>query len=84
MLDLTSKSFFLIPPENAILVTRGRRWPLMIDPQDQANRWIRMKEAKNNLQVVKLTDGNLLRTLENSIRMGMPVLLEEIGELLVC
>ena len=41
--------------ENAILVMRGRRWPLMIDPQDQANRWIRNKEAKNGLKVIKLT-----------------------------
>lgn len=54
----------------------------MIDPQDQANRWIRKKEAKNGLQVIKLTDGNFLRTLENSIRMGSAVLLEEIGETL--
>ena len=37
--------------ENAILVTRARRWPLMIDPQDQANRWIRNREAKNGLKV---------------------------------
>ncbi|KAL9959258.1 hypothetical protein ACROYT_G032565 [Oculina patagonica] len=68
--------------ENAILVTRGRRWPLMIDPQDQANRWIRAKEAKNGLKVIKLTDQNFLRTLENCIRIGMPVLLEEVGETL--
>ena len=54
----------------------------MIDPQDQANRWIRLKEAKNGLKVIKLTDGNFLRTLENCIRIGIPVLLEEIGETL--
>jgi len=66
--------------ENAVLVTRGRRWPLMIDPQDQANRWIRQKEAKNSLKIIKLTDANFLRTLENCIRIGMPVLLEEVGE----
>ena len=52
----------------------------MIDPQDQANRWIRQKEAKNNLKVIKLTNPNFLRTLENCIRIGMPVLLEEVGE----
>ncbi|XP_059155726.1 dynein axonemal heavy chain 6-like isoform X2 [Physella acuta] len=68
--------------ENAILVTRGRRWPLMIDPQEQANRWIRNRESKNGLKVIKLTSGNFLRTLENCIRIGMPVLLEDVGETL--
>ncbi|XP_053335345.1 dynein axonemal heavy chain 6-like [Clarias gariepinus] len=68
--------------ENGILVTRGRRWPLMIDPQDQANRWIRTKEAQNGLKVIKLTDSGFLRTLENAIRLGTPVLLEELKETL--
>ncbi|XP_039271711.2 dynein axonemal heavy chain 6-like [Styela clava] len=71
-----------VSTENAILVTRARRWPLMIDPQDQANRWIRNKETKNGLKVIKLSDPNFLRTLENSIRIGMPVLCEEIEETL--
>ncbi|KAK3733193.1 hypothetical protein QZH41_008554, partial [Actinostola sp. cb2023] len=74
--------FYNVSIENAILVTRGRRWPLMIDPQDQANRWIRTKEAKNGLKIIKLTDNSFLRTLENCIRIGMPVLLEELGETL--
>ncbi|KAK7929355.1 hypothetical protein WMY93_005750 [Mugilogobius chulae] len=69
-----------VSTENAILVTQGRRWPLMIDPQDQANRWIRSKESKNGLKVIKLTDPNFLRTLENAIRLGLPVLLEELKE----
>ncbi|MCJ8749245.1 hypothetical protein PDJAM_G00174240 [Pangasius djambal] len=71
-----------VSTENGILVTRGRRWPLMIDPQDQANRWIRTREAKNSLKVIKLTDAGFLRTLENAIRLGMPVLLEELKETL--
>ncbi|CAH1962386.1 unnamed protein product [Acanthoscelides obtectus] len=71
-----------VSTENAILVTQAGRWPLMIDPQEQANRWIRQMEAERNLKIIKLTDGNFMRALENAIRIGMPVLLEEVGETL--
>ena len=39
-------------------------------------------EGKNGLKVIKLTDPNYLRTLENAIRIGTPVLLEEVEEML--
>ncbi|GFR44385.1 hypothetical protein Agub_g5605 [Astrephomene gubernaculifera] len=68
--------------DNGILVTRGKRWPLMIDPQGQANGWIKAMESRNGLRCIKLTDGNFLRTLENSIRIGNPVLIEDVGETL--
>lgn len=72
----------LVSTENAILVTEAGRWPLMIDPQEQANRWIRQMEIPNGLKVIKLTDSNFMRILENAIRLGVPVLLEEVGETL--
>ncbi|KAJ3083598.1 Dynein heavy chain 6, axonemal, partial [Rhizoclosmatium hyalinum] len=65
--------------ENGILVTRGRRWPLMIDPQGQANRWIRNMEG-TSLKVVKLSEPKFLRSLENAVRTGQPVLIEDVGE----
>ncbi|KAJ3023365.1 Dynein heavy chain 6, axonemal [Thoreauomyces humboldtii] len=65
--------------ENGILVTRGRRWPLMIDPQGQANRWIKAMEG-NDLKIVKLSDPKFLRSLENAVRTGQPVLMEDVGE----
>ena len=66
--------------ENGMLTTLGRRWPLMIDPQGQANRWIRNMFAQANLQIIKLTEKDFLRTLENAIRYGAPVLLENVEE----
>merc|ERR1711988_54961 len=37
-------------------------------------------EAVNKLAVIKLSQGDFLRTLENSIAFGTPVLLENVGE----
>lgn len=52
----------------------------MIDPQEQANRWVRALEAPNGLKITKLTDSNYMRVIEAAIRIGMPVLMEEVGE----
>jgi len=68
--------------ENGVLVARGRRWPLMIDPQAQANRWVKNFGKKQSLQIIKLSEPTYLRTLENAIRYGQPVLLENVEETL--
>ncbi|KAG5895230.1 hypothetical protein JTB14_003447 [Gonioctena quinquepunctata] len=66
--------------ENGIISTTARRWPLMIDPQGQANKWVKNMEKQNRLNVIKLTDANYIRVLENAITFGTPVLLENINE----
>ena len=63
--------------ENGIIISKARRWPLMIDPETQANRWIKNRHAAD-LAVIKLTEKDFLRTLENAIRFGKPVLLENV------
>ena len=37
-------------------------------------------ESKNGLKVIKLTDANYLRTLENAIRIGTPILVEDVSK----
>jgi len=69
-----------VSADSALLVFRGKRWPLMIDPQGQANRWIKTTEACNNLEVTKMSNPNLLRSLENGIRVGRPVLIEDLDD----
>lgn len=69
-----------VSTDNGIMVKKSRRWPLMIDPQEQANRWIRNMEAENGIRVVKATDSKMLRVLESCIRSGCPMLLEDAGE----
>ncbi|RVE70747.1 hypothetical protein OJAV_G00066880 [Oryzias javanicus] len=66
--------------DNGVIVRNSRRWPLMIDPQGQANKWVKNLEKDNNLNVIKLTDGDYMRTLENCIQFGTPLLLENVGE----
>lgn len=52
----------------------------MIDPQGQANKWIKNSEKENQLSVIKLSDSDYMRTLENCIQFGTPLLLENVGE----
>jgi dynein heavy chain len=72
-----------VSTENGIIMDCSRRWPLCIDPQGQANRYLKntgKEAALNGMDTVKLTDKTMLRSLENGVRLGKWVLLENIGE----
>ncbi|XP_055917464.1 dynein axonemal heavy chain 7 [Eupeodes corollae] len=74
---LPSDSFSI---ESAIIMRNSRRWPLMIDPQGQANKWVKNMEKGNKLCVIRLNQPDYTRILENAIQFGLPVLLENINE----
>ncbi|XP_037090995.1 dynein heavy chain 10, axonemal-like [Pollicipes pollicipes] len=74
-----------LPPDelsvqNGILTTQGSRFPLCIDPQQQALNWIKKKEQNNNLKVVTFSDSDFLRQLEVAIKYGFPVLVQDVEE----
>ncbi|KAG6966008.1 hypothetical protein JG687_00005084 [Phytophthora cactorum] len=74
-----------VSTQNGIIMGRARRWPLLIDPQGQANRFIKnlgrdKKLCENGMDVVKQSDRGFLRALENGLRFGKWVLLENVGE----
>lgn len=66
--------------DNAIILKNSSRWPLMIDPQIQANTWI--KNMENGIKIIRPTQSakELEMLLENAIQVGVPLLLENIGE----
>ncbi|XP_075914114.1 dynein axonemal heavy chain 2-like [Petromyzon marinus] len=66
--------------ENGIIVTRGARWPLMIDPQGQATEWIKNMEASRGLKVIDLQATDLVHTLGAAVQLGSPVLLQNVQE----
>jgi len=70
--------------ENGIIISVTKRWPLMIDPQGQANRFLKNSQAKAHLKTVKASDSTkkIQQTLEMGIRVGQPVLLENVLEVL--
>uniref|UniRef100_G3PFM0 Dynein, axonemal, heavy chain 2 n=1 Tax=Gasterosteus aculeatus TaxID=69293 RepID=G3PFM0_GASAC len=66
--------------ENGVIVTRGNRCPLMVDPQGQSMKWIKNMEMKRGLKVIDFQMPDYLRVLENAIQFGTPVLLQNILE----
>ncbi|RUS88172.1 hypothetical protein EGW08_004069 [Elysia chlorotica] len=65
--------------ENATFVSRARKWPLFIDPQGQAVRWIKDMEGIR-LKTLTSSDPTMMRIIETAIRVGDPVLVMDIGE----
>ncbi|KAJ8971587.1 hypothetical protein NQ317_002870 [Molorchus minor] len=65
--------------ENAVLISCSRRWPLFIDPQGQANKWVKNMGRNMGLVACKLADKDLMRNIESAVRFGKAVLIENVG-----
>lgn len=68
--------------QNAIMVTSSDRYPLMIDPQQQARKWILKKEREliERNVIITLSHPNLKEAIKMPLQEGWPLLIENIEE----
>ncbi|XP_034826235.1 dynein axonemal heavy chain 7 [Maniola hyperantus] len=66
--------------DNGVIQDNSLRWCLLVDPQGQANKWIKTMEKSNDLQVMKFTDGNYMKVIETCLEYGKPALIDCILE----
>jgi len=69
--------------ENGIILQYTKRWPLCIDPQLQANTYIKKQGQdikKQFFKILKATDDKISSELEKAIRNGWWVMIEGVTE----
>ncbi|EGD79180.1 outer dynein arm heavy chain beta [Salpingoeca rosetta] len=68
-----------VSTENATILLNAKRWPLIIDPQEQGIKWIKKREGED-LRVVRLGQKGYLDTIERAVGNGDCLLIENLGE----
>ncbi|CAL1673547.1 unnamed protein product [Lasius platythorax] len=66
--------------QNGIIVTKASRYPLLVDPQLQGKTWIKNKETDFDLQITWFTHKYFRNHLEDSVSIGRPLLIQDVGE----
>jgi dynein heavy chain, axonemal len=71
-----------VSTENMILleVTEAERWPLLIDPQEQALAFMR-EYLEHDYILIKASSEHISRTMEYALGRGAAVIYENVGEL---
>jgi dynein heavy chain len=63
-----------------VIATKCQRWPLFIDPQGEAYKWIKKHEEKSHLKIINFSETHYLKTIKTAIESGYSVLLENVEE----
>jgi len=64
--------------QNAILLERFNRYPMIIDPSGQATQFVLQKYAPNKIVQTSFLDSSFLKTLASAIRFGTPLLVNDV------
>ena len=63
--------------ENAIILKRYNRYPLIIDPSSRATEFLQNENKERRLTVTSFLDDNFIKQLESSLRFGNPILIQD-------
>lgn len=69
-----------ISREKGLTIYKTSKVPLIIDPQNQANKWIKNIEKDRDIIVTRLDKDDFLRSLERALSLGRPFLIESVPE----
>ena len=64
--------------ENAIILERYNRFPLVIDPSGQATDFLMKKYADQKIAKTSFLDGGFMKTLASAIRFGTVLLVQDV------
>jgi dynein heavy chain 1 len=67
--------------ENATILQRFNRYPLIIDPAGQATEFIKTFYSSKKLNTTSFTDTNFLKVLESGLRFGYPILVQDVEKI---
>ncbi|CAG8454634.1 4044_t:CDS:10, partial [Ambispora gerdemannii] len=67
--------------ENAIMLKRFNRYPLIIDPSGQASTFLMNEYKDRKLTVTSFLDDSFIKNLESALRFGNPLLIQDVEHL---
>ncbi|KAH0545547.1 hypothetical protein FGG08_000378 [Glutinoglossum americanum] len=63
--------------ENAIILKRFNRYPLIIDPSGRVTEFLQNESKERRLTVTSFLDDSFTKQLESSLRFGNPILIQD-------
>jgi len=64
--------------ENAIMLNRFNRYPLMIDPSGMATEFLQNQYKEKKIVTTSFLDDSFMKSLESALRFGNPIIIQDV------